>query len=235
MDGLDKDTVQKVLERKALADKYRDIIISESGFNEEEVKKTVNKNDYRQYDLQYYMISNNKDNKAVDKATKAKNLKAMKDLRAKATKASDFSKLVVSNSNQGAVSGSAATGNAVSGDSISSEESGIEVMKTEKLIAKDMNESNFLNKDLRKKLIKMKKGEISDVIEGDDGYYVVRMDNDNSEEAYNQECDSVVTEEKNNKVTAKMNEILPNYKVEVQAYWKKRVKIGAITLDTSAQ
>ncbi|WP_026835565.1 peptidylprolyl isomerase [Eubacterium xylanophilum] len=230
LDGLDTKTIEKVLERSALADKYRNIILSESGFKEDEVKATVDKKEFRQYDLQYYMISNTKDDKDVDKATKAKNFKAMQELKKKAEKTKDFSKLVLATTGAGAVSASA-----ISGDSVSAEESGINAMKTEKIIAKDINESSFLDKKTRKQLIKMKKGEISDVIEGSDGYYLVRMDNDNSTEAYDQECESVVNEEKDNKVKAKLKEILPKYQIEVQAYWKKRVNIGYMTSDGAVQ
>ncbi|MCR5797713.1 MAG: hypothetical protein K6G63_07325 [Eubacterium sp.] len=230
LDGLDTKTIEKVLERSALADKYRNIILSESGFKEDEVKATVDKKEFRQYDLQYYMISNTKDDKDVDKATKAKNFKAMQELKKKAEKTKDFSKLVLATTGAGAVSASA-----ISGDSVSAEESGINAMQTEKIIAKDINESSFLDKKTRKQLIKMKKGEISDVIEGSDGYYLVRMDNDNSTEAYDQECESVVNEEKDNKVKAKLKEILPKYQIEVQAYWKKRVTIGYMTSDGAVQ
>ena len=56
--------------------------------------------------------------------------------------------------------------------------------QTENLIKKDLKDSTFLNKKLRKQIMKMDNGQISDIIEGDDGYYLIKMVNNDELGSY---------------------------------------------------
>ena len=77
----------------------------------------------------------------------------------------------------------------------------------------------------------MKNDEISDVIETDDGYYVIKMVDNNDQSAYEQECTQVVEDEKEKQFKAKYkSDIKPNYTTKVQSYWKGRVTLGGITM-----
>ena len=77
----------------------------------------------------------------------------------------------------------------------------------------------------------MKNDEISDVIETDDGYYVIKMVDNNDSSAYDQQCEQVVEDEKEKQFEAKYkSDIKPNYTTEIQSYWKGRVKLGGITV-----
>lgn len=208
--GLDEKSLNAVFEKNALAEKYRQVIIAESGIDRDALKAEVKKEDYRQYTLQYYMVSNKdgsgEEETDVSDEQKQTNLANMKALQEKAKTAEDFSKLLEE------------------GD-----DTGINAVADQKLVAKDMDDSSFLTKKLRKKIIKMNNDEISDVIEGEDGYYLIKMVNNDDSEAYDEQCDSVVTTEENRLFQAKYDEIVLGYTMEVQSYWKSRVKLGSYT------
>ncbi len=208
--GMDQETLTKVFEKNALADKYRQIIIAESGIDTEALKASVNKEDYRQYTLQYYMVSNkngaDENAEDVSEETKKKNFDNMTALKEKAKTAEDFTKLLEEK-----------------------DTTGIAAMQTMKLVKNEMEDSTFLTKKLRKKLTKMENGEISDVIEAEDGYYLVRMENNDDSEAYDTQCQTVIEEEQSKQFLAKYQTFAPTYSTEVQSYWKGRVKLGSYT------
>lgn len=208
--GLDEKTLKTVFEKNALAEKYRQIVISECGIDTEALKATVKKEDYRQYTMQYYMVSNKTgtgdDATDVTADQKKTNLANMEALKEKAKTAEDFTKLLEEN-----------------------DTTGIQAVQTEELLEKDMDDSTFLTKKLRKKLIKMNNDEISDVIEAEDGYYLIKMVNNNDSAAYDEECDSVVEAEETKQFNAKYEEIKLGYTTEVQSYWKGRIKLGSYT------
>ncbi len=208
--GLDAKSLENVFIKNALAEKYRQIIISESGIDTEALKATVDKDDYRQYTMKYYMVSNinqaDENGAEVSEDVKKKNLDNMNALKEKAKTAEDFSKLIEE------------------GDT-----TGIMPVQSMSLVEKEMEESTFLTKKLRKQLIKMENGEISDVIEGEDGYYLVKMENNNDSKAYDEQCQTVVEEEQNKKFLEKYQTFAPAYTTEVQSYWKGRVKLGSYT------
>nr|MBP3599055.1 peptidyl-prolyl cis-trans isomerase [Eubacterium sp.] len=208
--GLDQETLTTVFEKNALAEKFRQVLLAQSGIDREAVKASVNKDDYKQYTLQYYMVSNKNgtDENAADvtEETKQKNLENMTALKEKAKTTDDFSTLLEEK-----------------------DTTGIVAMQTLKLVKNEMEESTFLTKKLRNKLIKMENGEISDVIEGEDGYYLVRMENNDDSEAYDAQCETVVQEEESKKFSEQYATFAPAYTTEVQSYWKGRVTLGSYT------
>lgn len=210
IDGMDEKSLTTAFEKNALAEKYRQVIISESGIDEEALKATVVKEDYRQYTMQYYMVSNKEgtgdEQTDVTPEKKQENLTNMQALKEKAATAEDFTKLVED------------------GDT-----TGISTYKEEDLLQKDMESSSFLTKKLRKKLIKMQNGEISDVIEGEDGYYLVKMVNNDDPAAYDEQCTKVVEDEESEKFKERYSQIAAGYTAEIQSYWKGRVHLGNYT------
>lgn len=210
--GLDEETLKAVFAKNALAEKYRQVIVAESGIDTEALKATVDKDDYHQYTMQYYKVSNKttgedgaeSDVTAEQKETNLKNMEALKE-KAKTTE--DFSTLVAE------------------GDT-----TGIQAVQTQELIKKDMKDSTFLTEKQRKKLIKMKNNEISDVIEGEDGYYLVKMVNNDDSAAYDAQCTSIVEAEETKAFNERYEQIKLRYTTEVQNYWKGRIKLGSYTV-----
>lgn len=221
MKGLDEATMISVYEKNKLGEKYKNSVIEGLNIDEEALKKTVNKKDYRQYTLQYYTFAktetgNNNESKEKDKATLEKAAKDMAELQKKAVKAKDFTKDIISTKE----------------NSNTDEKTGISYA-TKNLIETD---TDFLDSKTLKQVKKMKNGEISNVLETKDGYYVIKMVNNNDPEAYNNQCKTVIEQEQTNQFNTQYdNTIKGQYTTEVQNFWKGRVTLGAITYDDSAE
>lgn len=218
--GLDEKTVRTVIEKQALADKYKQQIIDGLGIDEAAVKATVSKEDYRQYDLQYYTFEKsvtdeqgNSTKKSAEELKTAK--KNIEELQKKAAKAKDFTKGIITDSDS----------------NNEDDKTGISY-NTEGLLG---NDTEFASEDVLKKIKKMNNGDISEVLEDDDAYYVVKMVNNNNQEAYEQQCTQAVEEEKESQFNTKYkNEIKANYTAKAQSYWKGRVNLGYLTYDPDA-
>ena len=104
---------------------------------------------------------------------------------------------------------------------------------------KDLIETDedFLDAKTLKKVKKMKNGEVSDLIETEDGYYVIKMVNNNDPEAYDNQCATVISQEEETQFdTVYKNTIKAEYIATAQSFWKGRVTIGYLTYDdTTAQ
>ena len=213
--GLDEDTIRANIEKRLIAEKYKDQVIAGLGIDENALKATVSKKDYRQYTLQYYTIpktesDGNDGTKALSKEQIAKNKAAIEAVQKKAAKAEDFSKNIITDKNEDNTDDS----------------TGVEY-STEDLIETD---TDFIDEKTRKIVKAMKNNQISDVLETDEAFYVIKMVNNNDTEAYDSQCETVVSEEKETQFNEKYkNDIKPNYKTEVQSYWKGRVTLGGIT------
>lgn len=220
MYGLDEDTVRTVLEKKALADKYKNKIITDLAIDENAVKASVSKTDYRQYDLQYYtyakVIEDNEGNssKKNDKDLKEAK-KNMEALQKKTAGAKDFTKGLITDTD----------------NNNEDDKTGISY-KTEELLGSD---KEFASDKVLKAIKKMKNGEVSGVLEDDKAYYIVRMENNNNPKAYQDQCTQAVENEKQTQFDTKYkNDIKSNYTAKAQSYWTGRVNIGYLTYDEEA-
>lgn len=220
MYGLDEDTVRTVLEKKALADKYKNKIITDLAIDENAVKASVSKTDYRQYDLQYYtyakVIEDNEGNssKKNDKDLKEAK-KNMEALQKKAAGAKDFTKGLITDTD----------------NNNEDDKTGISY-STEELLGSD---KEFASDKVLKAIKKMKNGEVSGVLEDDKAYYIVRMENNNNPKAYQDQCTQAVENEKQTQFDTKYkNDIKSNYTAKAQSYWTGRVNIGYLTYDEEA-
>lgn len=218
--GLDEASIKETLEKQALADKYKQNVIAGLGIDDEALKKTVSKKDYRQYTLQYYTISKTETKSGESEATQksAEDLKkakeAMEALQKKAVKAEDFTKGLITDS-----------------DSDNTDDNTGISYSTENLIETD---TDFMDEKTRKQVKAMKNNEVSGVMETKDAYFVVKMVNNNDPEAYDNQCNQVVSDEKEKQFEAKYkSEIKTAYTTEVQSYWRGRVNIGYLTADSN--
>lgn len=222
MKGLDEATLTTVMEKDKLGEKYKDSVIATLNIDEDALKKTVDKKSYRQYTLQYYVFAKTEtdsegNSKDKDAKTIAQGKKDMEELQKKAAKAKDFTKNVMTDKND---------------DKIDDNNKAISY-STKDLVETD---EDFLDKKTLKKVKAMKNGEVSDVLETKDGYYVIKMVNNNDPEAYNNQCESVISQEKETQFDATYkNTIKAEYTATAQSYWKGRVNIGYLTTDDTQQ
>lgn len=144
-----------------------------------------------------------------------KDRKNMEELQKKAAKAKDFTKGILTDSD----------------NDNKDDKTGISY-NTKDLLG---NDTDFASADVLKAVKKMKNNEISGVLEDDDAFYVVKMVNNNNQEAYEQQCTQAVEDEKTSQFNAKYkNEIKNNYTAKAQSYWKGRVTLGYLTYDPEA-
>lgn len=221
--GLDEATLTTVLEKEKLGNKYKDSVIATLDIDEEALKKSVDKKSYRQYTLQYYTFAktetdSNGESKSKDADTLKQGREDMEALQKKAVKAEDFTKNVITDED---------------GDNVDDKNKGISYT-TKDLIETD---EDFLDAKTLKKVKKMKNGEVSDLIETEDGYYVIKMVNNNDPEAYDNQCATVISQEEETQFdTVYKNTIKAEYIATAQSFWKGRVTIGYLTYDdTTAQ
>ena len=212
MSGLDEKTLTNVLEKSALASKYRQQLIDAYDIDDAALRKSVSKTDYRQYKLQTYFVSTKKteNNKSVDMTAKEKELllTQMKDLLKKGQSAKDFTKLVGTD-----------------------DKSGIKYQE-ESFIATDKTK-DFLNEANIKAVKGMKNNQISAVLTVEGGYAFVKMVNNNSTEAYEEQVKTVISNEETKRFNEQYeDEILPEFDVVInQQQWKaSRLVIGSITI-----
>lgn len=205
--GLSKGKITKVLEAQALADKYKKQLVDGYDIDDAAIKAKVSKKDNRQYDLQYYYVSTqttDANNKTVAKsdAEKATLKQQMDELATKSATAKDFTKLLAD------------------GD-----KSGIEYQSKE-LVETD---TDFLTKALLKQVKKMNNGEISTVLEGEDGYYLIKMENNNDSAAYDKACEDAVQKEEDSRFETDYQTLAATYGTEVnESQWNK-IKLGNYT------
>ena len=203
-------------EKRILANKYHEDKQKElyKTVDEKAAVKDISKKDYRQYDVQfYYAATTTKDkngkSKSVSDKKKATYKTKIEEIAKKAKEADsdfDFTKLT------------------------DKKEKDITFEKDGNFTEKDG--WSYVSADTLKKIKKMKNGEISDAILDDTtGYYVVvKMVNNNSDEAYKTACKDAI-ESKQNEAYSSWFEKEQTDKVVVNTDVWTDVTIGTVTTD----
>ena len=209
---ISKKNLTSRFEKRIVADRYKadQQANLDKEVDEDKAIADISKEDYRQYDIDYYYVSlstvdsegNSKELSKSDKEELAKDIKA---LAKKAANAKDFSKLV-ENEEKSDIKYN--TGNFT-------EKSGW----------------TFVSDKNLKKIKALKNGEISEVfIDDSAGYYVfVKMIDNNSTESYESECDKVIEEAQKVKYDEWYKGIKDGYKVEINNEIWDDITIGAVT------
>ena len=217
--GLSESYVRKAVEKVKLAEREKQVIIDGFDIDDDSIKAGVSKTDFRQYTLQYYTISkkdesdessdDSEETKMKDDEALKKAKEDMEALRKKALASDDFEGLITDSDSDG-----------------SDDETGAQ-FADHKLIETD---EDFLDEDLRKTVKAMTNDSISEVIETDDAYYLIKMVNNNDSEAYDNEVNSQIENEENTQYQTYYDETLKNqYTLKVLSFWKERVELGSIT------
>ncbi|MBQ3601516.1 MAG: peptidyl-prolyl cis-trans isomerase [Lachnospiraceae bacterium] len=201
--GLAKDEVYNTILKKTVAERYKADVITSLALDYDEITKDITKKDYKQYDFQYYFVSTqttDEEGNAVDISETEKEtlLKRMNELADKAKDAKDFATLLEEGE-----------------ETIVFNENG------------QMIEKDGFDEKLDSKIKKMKVDEVSKVLEGETGYYIIKLVDNTSTESY----DSAIAEAKE---TAEQeafeeeytNNISPNYTTDVNYDYWDTVEIG---------
>lgn len=203
--GVKLENLTKISRRIALGDKYEAQRIDEYDIDDEGIRAGVDKDEYRQYNIQYYSISivktddDNNEQSLSDEEIEQRKEK-LTDLRERAENGEDFETLIDED-----------------------EESDITFsgIEAEKVWKADTNFSDTLTSVI----YSMKDDELSDIIEDEDSgeLYLIKMLDNNSDEAYEDEVESrIKAQEEESFSDEYLEELMPKYNIKFKdAVWSK--------------
>jgi foldase protein PrsA len=204
--GFTKDYLTEYIGKTTLVDRYHKEKVDSFSIDDEGIKASINYDDYRQYDIQLLKISTkitDESGNSVDMTAEEK--AAAKDKLSKlyedAKKSTDWSTLLP---------------------------------EDEKEIT--FTEDNFLatdedfSEDFKKMMMAMENNAVSDIYETEDGYYIVKMINNNSTESYDNVVKEAITTAEEDEFSKLYSEILAKYKYKINDKELNTITLGNITL-----
>ena len=208
--GFTPEYLKEVLTKYKLAENYKNDVIELLPIDEEAIKADIKYEDYRQYDIEYFYIStedttDNEDDSSSEETNEEKKKAAYQkiaDIREKALTAEDWSTLLPEDEKELKYRDTYFLGN-----------------------------STYYPDEFKEAVMAMDNNEISDILETEDGYYVVRMKNNNSAETYDRTVEEAIekaeeeafNEEYNNNILPKHNYVLHEKAIQ-------NLRMGRITL-----
>lgn len=211
---ISKNKLTDRFEKRILADRYKEDQkeVLNKEVDEDAAIADISKDEYRQYDIEYYYVSlsstdSEGNTKEISKADKKELAAEIKALAKKAARAKDFSTLIKDDDKSDIQYNS---GNF-----------------TERAGWTFVSDKNL------KKIKALKNNEISDVfLDEDAGYYVfVKMIDNNSTESYEDACESAIESAQEEKYEEWYSALKEDYKVKVNDNIWDDVTIGTVTTD----
>jgi foldase protein PrsA len=215
--GLSKKEIYEAVLKKTIAARYRTDKIASLNVDYDKATKDITKKDYKQYDFEYFYLSTEGE---TDAEGKTKEL--TKDELAKKKSTIDaFYETVKSTEDFSTV-----FGNDDKGNPKTSNDDGITYNADGQMLAKD----GFKNLD--KTIAKMKVGEVSKVLEGEDGYYIIKLKDNTSTSSYDEAISDAKTKADDEAFDEEyQNNILPNYTVDTDYDVWEQVKLGTYSIN----
>lgn len=209
--GITLERLTKISRRISLGEKYEKHQIEGYDIDDEGIRAEVDKDEYRQYNIQYYSVpyvktdEENNEQPLSDEEIKELEKKLL-DLRERAEKGEDFESLIGED-----------------------EESDITFsgIEAEKVWKADTNFSDTITSVI----YNMQDDEISDVIKDEDSgeLYLIKMLDNNSDEAYEDEVKSrILAKEEESFTNEYIQKLLPSYSIKYKdSVWDK-INLGSI-------
>lgn len=201
-----KDYLTDILNKSTLVNRFREDKIDALNIDETAIKDGISIDEFRQYDIEYLFISTrseDEDGEAIDMTDEQK--KAAYDkinaVYEQAKTTEDWSTLIPEGEEE----------------LTTSESSFIE-------------SDTYYSDDFKDMMMAMDNGEVSEIYTADNGYYVVRMVNNNSDERYNTEVENAITDAENKGFDKVYEEIMTKYKYSVNKKAVKSLTMGNLTL-----
>ncbi|MCR5625572.1 MAG: SurA N-terminal domain-containing protein [Lachnospiraceae bacterium] len=209
--GFTKNSLVKLFEKRNVANRYKEDnrAVTDGQVDEAEAIKGISKEDYKQYDVEYFSVSLvTKEGEDLKPEKREKRLKQLKDVLERSEDEDDFSK-VLKEENEEADQVTFNTASFTEGEGW----------------------SMITNKDILKKVKKLKKGEVSDIIEDDDDNiaFFVKLADDTSTESYDTACDEAIKTAKDAKYDEWYESVAKDFNVKInQDVWDE-ITIGTVT------
>lgn len=197
-----------VFTKNTLASRFKQDVIDSFDINDKEIEAGISYSDYRQYDIEYLYISTVKTNEEdysqepIDETEKKAALDKITALRAKALEAEDWATL------------------------IPEDEKDLQYRASDFLPT-----DTYFSEDLMNTLLAMENKDITEVVEEEDGYYVIRMINNNSSETYDQTVADAIKEKEEEAFSEEyIDNILPKHTFKLNNNAIANLRMGRITL-----
>lgn len=188
--GLTEETIREITEKMTIGLRYMQDTIDKFDIDDEAIKAGINKDEYRQYNTEYLFVSTAKsdtEGKAITPTEEEKKAAKAK-LEAVVEKVKvgeEFAKIVEADATI-----QTQTSNFIKGKSTQGEE-------------------------YEKAALLVENEKVSDIVETKDGYFIIKMIDNNSQEAYTTACTDAVSKEEQTQFTAKYEELKKDYKIKI--------------------
>lgn len=207
--GITEKVVETVENKLAIVAKYQADKIESFDIDDKAIKDSINKDDYKEYNTKcIYANTQTTDEEGNTKDLKDDELKSIKSAMEKALKKAkngkDFSKIVKNN------------------DKLAE--------TTNDFVVND----GTVDEAYQKAAQNLKNNEISEIIEGEGRLYIIQMLDNDVQDAYEEAVNSAISTEENNQFEKFYQDLLKNYKTEVDSIWDKIV-IGKNTIEEETQ
>ncbi len=230
--GLTKDSLVKYYEMQTLADRYKQDWIDSFDIDDASLIADINKDDFRQYDIQYYYIpytstDANGEETTISDDEKAAFVSELEDSYKDIAGLEDFS-TYISTETASSAEGAEATATPAPGPK-APEGTNIKY-STKSFIETD---EDVFGEDLLDEIKAMDNDEItSGVVADDNGCYIIKMVNNNSSERYDSECETAITDEENRVYAEKIDELeVESYLIEINDKEWNKIKFGSVTIN----
>ncbi len=195
-----------IVSKTTLVERYRKDKIDALDIDDEGIKAGINYEQYRQYNLEYLFTSKkttDAEGNSIDKTEEQKTASAdkLKEYAATAKTTEDWSKF------------------------LPEDEKDITYQTL------NITESNgTFSVDQKAQIMAMNNKDVTDVLETDTGYYVVRMINNNSSESYDSEVNQAITNAENEAFNKVYDEILTKHSYKVNERALNSLRMGSLIL-----
>lgn len=201
-----KEYISDIMSKSTLIERYRQDKIDEMGIDKEAIRAGINFEDYRQYDFEYLFIStkttDDKGNTvAMDEAQKKVAYEKINAYYEKAKTTEDWSTLLPEAEKEVRYS----TSNFIESD-------------------------NFYSEDFEAIIMALENGDVSEIYPDEAGYYIVRMVDNNSDERYESQVESAISDKESELFNTVLSKILSEHDVNTNNKAIKRLQVGSLTL-----
>lgn len=231
--GLSQAKILDYYKKKTLADRYKKDWIDTFAIDDEAITAGVKKEDFRQYDIQYYYIPYTKaDAKGQQVAMTAdEKSAAVAELKASYNDIvglPDFTTYVASTDNAAASADTAATPSPVPVGPTAPPDSNIKYTSTNFV---ETDEKTF-DPELLTAIKSMKNDDISeDVVEDSKGCYLIKMINNDDTESYITQCQTAISDAENEEFDKQIDNLeVEKYLIEVNDDEWDKVDFGNVTI-----
>ena len=195
-----------IIGKTTLVTRYQQDRIDALDIDDDAIKAGISYDDYQQYDIEYLFALKKTTDENGDTIEKAEVEKAAAHTKLSsyyetAKDTQDWSKLLPEDEN-------------------------LVTYKTTHFIKTD----TLFDDDTKSKIMTMENGSVSDLLETDDGYYIIRMKDNNSSESYDTAVKNAISDAEDKGFDEVYNEILSDHKYKINQSAVNKLNMGSLTL-----